>query len=261
MTNPQLQELNFKRLLSYPNGPTVVNRTEVPTRCDGFCVSCERKGHLSGSAHQLDQMSHGADTSDFETLLSPLATTTNAPRVMFLLESPGGYYDLGVVMTHEGVTKRPPVKHYYWTPEIAHWPTNGDDVGGSYGPYFAYLIHHHGLRQAYFTNIVKCSLADKDAEQFIPYQPRANPSLRDTKIIRNCFSEFLKSELQLFDPQLVFYFGQKAALMGYHLELPSVVPEAKFQTLYHPASRRSGSTIARHNDRIIHEALTSIDLA
>lgn len=261
MNDIPLNNLNFRKLLHYPNGPTVAFRPQSPTACNGFCVSCEKKGYLDGATYQLDQMSHGADTSDFEQLLGPLPGKPSAPRTVFLLESPGGYYKNGAPITFEGVTKQPPTQHYYWMSDLVNWPTDPKKVGGTYGPYFAYLLHAHSFHNAYFTNVVKCSLADTNAEQFVRFYVSSDREHRHAKIIRNCFEQFLSEELSAFQPKLVFYFGGLPAKMGYQLDLSGAFRDVVFTTLYHPAARMSGSRIVTENDRYISKAIERVTAA
>jgi hypothetical protein len=213
----KLAELNFRRLLHYDNQPDTGTTPSGPTSCTGFCVSCEKNGFLDGENHRLDQMSHGADTDDFERAICKLTGPGVDIPVSFLLESPGGYYQNGCQIKYEGITKQPPVNHYYWTPRprIAEWPTEPSKIDPrSYGPYFAYIIATHKLHNAYFTNIVKCSLARRDADQFIPFYPVADPNARDSKIRANCYELFLSEEMRIVNPKIVFYFGRKGATMG-----------------------------------------------
>ncbi len=265
MKNKKLHELNFKFLLDYPNEFRPQNRYDNPIICDQFCVSCEKNGYLDGGDLRLDQMSHGADTEDIEkSICCNLPPGGLDISVAFLLESPGGYYDLGSPIKHkeEGITKRPPVKHYYWTPSPrARWPKTASELpskadgDGMYGPYFAYLIATHKLYNAYFTNIIKCSLAQHDAEVFVRYYVVRDPDNRDSKIRTNCFQRFLSKEMEIVNPQIVFYFGQRATKMGYYAGLHDMLPRTEFRTLYHPAAWCDDDDIIRHNDEIIQDAI------
>jgi hypothetical protein len=116
MKNPKLAELNFQKLLHYSSIPDCGARSIFPITCTGFCKSCEENGYLDSGDLRLDQMSHGADTEDIEKSICKLPPGGLDISVAFLLESPGGYYDLGFPIKHEGVTKQPPVNCYYWTP-------------------------------------------------------------------------------------------------------------------------------------------------
>lgn len=259
MKNAKLAELNFRTLLHYNNVPDRGARSSFPIACSGFCVSCEKKGFLDTRDLRLDQMSHGADTEDMEKSICELPSGGLEVSVAFLLESPGGYYDLGFPIEHKGVTKRPPVKQYYWTPSPrTSWPKNPNEVDNMYGPYFAYIIATHELRNAYFTNIIKCSLAKRDADQFVGYYVVRDPDIRDSNIRTNCYDLFLSEEIRIVKPEIVFYFdfGQKAEKMGDYAGLRCLLPAAQFVRLYHPAARyRNPNDIISHNDKCIRAAL------
>ena len=200
---------NFRKLLDYGGMPLVKHRYDDPLTCSGFCTACESAGFLRDAEPglRLDQMSHSADTSDFEDLLGILPTPTMDDPVLFLLESPGGYYKLGEPLTFQGVTKQPPVHHYYWTPRETAWSRTSQDLSSLYGPYFAYLVYKFRLKHAYFTNIVKCSLGYPESETFIPYYVVKDESVRDSRIRKKCYELFLSEELKIIQPSTVFYFG------------------------------------------------------
>jgi hypothetical protein len=251
--NHELAKLNFSKLLHYSGVPERGERSAFPIPCTGFCVSCEKKGYLDKGDLRLDQMSHGADTEDFEKSICALPSGGLEFPVAFLLESPGGYYCNGRPITYEGVTKQPPVNHYYWTPRdgLTTWPTEPSEVDPSaYGPYFAYIIARHKLHYAYFTNIVKCSLAKPEIDKFVPYYVARDPDNRDSRIRNNCHDTFLGNELKLVNPEVVFYFSLRAKKMGYFLELRTLFPKAIFETLYHPAARIRSHIISLNDERI-----------
>jgi hypothetical protein len=258
MKNAELAELNFTKLLHYGGTPDVRASTSNQILCSGYCVSCEKNGFLDDGDERLDQMSHGADTDDFERAMGKLPPGGPEVSVAFLLDAPGGYYENGEPRTYEGVTKQPPVNAYYWVPRLTAWPADPSEVNTkSYGPYFAYLLATHKLRNAYFTNTIKCSLAQRDVDQFKPYYHVRDPNVRDSKIRDNCFELFLSKEMRIVNPQVVFYFGQRAQKAGYFAGLPSLLPNAHFKMLLHPAAwLRSSSQILQQNDASIRDALT-----
>ena len=251
-------ELNFKKLITYYEVPS--SDGPFPFRCTGFCTSCEQRGFLDEGEHRLDQMSHGADSSDFENLMGPLPEDGFKKSIVFLLESPGGYYGNGKQVTCDGVTKQPPVNAYYWVPrEKSGWPVNSEIIDPkSYGPYFAYLIKKYCLKNAYFTNIVKCSLAERNRDKFKDYYVASNPKYRDSKIRDNCFQEILKNELLEANPKIIFAFGEKASRMATFVGVKSLFPDVEMVTLYHPAARKKRSVKVSHNDSLIAKALEKI---
>ena len=261
MKNRKLAELNFRKLLHYEGEPNVRASQAAPIPCTGFCVSCEQNGILDSGDQRLDKLSHGADTNDFERAIGKLPAGGLDVPVAFLLESPGGEYDLGSPISYKGITKRPPVNHYYWVPTIPEWPADPSKVDpGSYGPYFAYIIATHKLSNAYFTNVIKCSLAPREGYKFIRYFGTAVPEERETKILANCFNLFLNEEMMIVNPKIVFCFGGKAAKMASDAGLNSLLPAARFVTLLHPAALNYGKItvgqLIERNDQSIQDALT-----
>ena len=159
--NPELVELNFMELLHYGGQPRVMFRYDRTNRphCVGYCTGCEDRGLVRRG--ELDLMSHGCDSADFESLLGPLPAEhlIKAP-VLFLLEDPGGDYGNGDVVPFGSHRKRPPNRHYFWTLPNPTWPARVSEFGSNfYGPYFAYLMAKHGLANVYVTNAVKCGVA------------------------------------------------------------------------------------------------------
>jgi hypothetical protein len=128
MKNSKLAELNFQKLLHYGGEPT--DQASLPERnCPGYCVSCEEKGLLVNGDVKLDQMSHGADTDDFERVIRRLDPGGVDFPIAFLLESPGGYYVNGKQIDYKEARKQPPVFCYYWLPKgLTDWPTDPEEV-------------------------------------------------------------------------------------------------------------------------------------
>jgi hypothetical protein len=182
-------------------------------------------------------MSHAADTSDFEAFYGK---ELNKPYieewVFFVLESPGGQYHNGDPQRYEGVEKRPPNKAYYGLPDDNdHWPESLDEVLGktnAYGPYFAYLIRRFRLKNAYFTNAVKCGLTinGSNPPQFRSYSHRRDP---DKRIRDECLNLFLRKELDV-KPALVFAMGDNTTGL-LRTACPPITPQPI--GLYHPNPR------------------------
>jgi hypothetical protein len=259
MKNKELVELNFKELLNYGGMPPVKYNYTDSQSCSEFCISCEQKFLQHDSSKVLDQMSHGADTWDFEQILGDLPTLPtpyDERAVVFLLESPGGHYENGAPRTYQGITKEPPIRRFYWSPPGNAWPTTREIFENMYGRYFAYLLYKFRLKNAYFTNIVKCSLAPKyERKKFIPYYVVKDKNKLDSMIRSNCFALFLQKELEIMNPRFIFYFSLKTQKMGYYLELKKRFPNARFERLYHPAARISQETLIDRNDAILHRTL------
>lgn len=203
-------------------------------------------------------MSHAADTSDFERFFKKPAPVDQAhpvvnEPVMFLLESPGADYDNGCLIHHSDfpeIAKKPPVNGYYWMPypdgRFPEWPIRDEEVAHTYGPYFAYLIGHFNLRNAYITNVVKCGLWNEKENSFLALM-RASGGLRD-KIVANCYHRFLSREIKELEPAIIFAFGQDAQAPAGHCGLSTV-------RLLHPADRHSRDQFIARNNKTIETAL------
>ena len=263
MKSANLTELNFRHLVRYSGGaPLPEYNYPQPLDCEGFCVSCEQKGLLIGSGERLYVLSHGADTADFESLFGIELPLENDQKyikapVMFVLESPGGMNGNGIPHTCQGVEKEAPVCHYYWMPpKKPVWPSKEDALASAnrYGPYFAYVLRRFRLKNAYFTNVIKCGLRFPSG-RFISYSPTA---AFDIRIRDNCCREFLEKEVRAFQPAVVFAFGDRA----YNLFHTSAVGKTAplYPSLYHPATPRLRRRILEDNDERIQKALISSGL-
>ncbi|MBW2039527.1 MAG: hypothetical protein JRI46_08030 [Deltaproteobacteria bacterium] len=254
MRSDKLSMLNFSRLLHYSGGqPQVKNQYDPPITCTGFCISCEEKGFFAKSDKMLDLMSHGADTRDFEQILGdlPLPEQYIEVPIMFLLESPGADYENGEPVSYKGVTKRPPVKRYYWGPNpMTEWPNNPCELPQLYGPYFAYLMNKFHLKDVYITNAIKCGLSLKNKRgKFISYKIQRNSKLLDTRIRENCCREYLCREVEEFKPKVIFAFGDRADKVLYFSGLRDQGIITK--KLYHPVARKPlKERVNKNNERI-----------
>lgn len=228
MKSIELKKLNFQTLIEFkehfsPEDFPSKYRYYPPRKCGNFCIDCELK-NLSSVTRYPFRMSHGADTRDIEQAIgSPLLEPPNGKfvdtPVMLLGIEPGGDYDTSELIQHpvrKGIKKCVPTKHYYWTTSSEDgWPKNWSDVTWVPGPFFAYVLSHFGLRNAYFTNIVKCRLWEENRKNKkghpSPGEDKIRPDKRhnyvDSKIRRNCIENYLKREVQLIRPEIIFVFG------------------------------------------------------
>ena len=158
----RLFNLNFKNLLKYQDNFPIQNRYDDESKlvCYGFCTECEDKGKVS---EDEVLMSHGCHSSVYQELIQEKNTFTNNEPIMFLLENPGGDYGNGDSVTYNSITKKPPVKHFYFTPNCELWPGD-DDINiiakNPYGNYFAYLMQKYSLGNVYITNCIKCKYTE-----------------------------------------------------------------------------------------------------
>ena len=259
MKNKPLSDLNFRSLLKYKEVPPDPRAEKF--ECSGFCVSCEKR--QVAPEVRLEQMSHGAHTEDFSAVIGGPPTPGQSiyrrvisEPVMFLLESPGSSYKNGDLQPCEGVRKRPPVNHYYWSPApLVDWPEASDLKRRQYGPYFAFLIARFGLGNTYITNAVKCGKTVDG--KFSPYNFPKRLETADTKILKNCAENYLNKELEILKPRLVFTFGGKATdafnLIRRSADTGEGPPIPHARRLLHPAARVSN--FFDRNNRLIDEAI------
>lgn len=229
MQNPKLAKLNFIDLINYGGEPPMQNAFDDPMECKGFCVDCESKGLLKGTGARLNLMSHGCDSSVYNKILDPMpsASTDIELPIMFLLEMPGGQEQNGAPRDFKGIEKQPPVNHYYWSPNINAWPRSISDlkkIGNMYGPYFAYLMRKHGLQNVYITNITKCN-----------FEPTRVNDATKRPVIENCVANWLIKEIEIFQPEWVFCFGDRAMNCYSKYVRPSK-PALEATCLYHPSA-------------------------
>jgi len=261
MKDSRLAELNFVELLNYGGQPPVLNRYPQPVCCEGYCVSCEDAGLLEGTGKRLDKMSHGCDSSDFEAVLGPLPNEGPPVErpILFLLENPGGDYKIYEEVPFRGFRKRLPVWHYYWTPDVTDWPSCAPGASGNfYGPYFAYLMRRHQLKNVYITNLVKCKWTNDEVVATEGSQGKRNWR---SDIVNCCVTNYLARELKIFDPVVAFCFGRKAEAGLRNLLAKDSVCSVRY--LLHPAAiqlraRALGmirEEMIRQNDQSVMEAI------
>ena len=242
-----LEQLNFSEILSYKRPIDYRCRGDEIHTCTGFCHDCEDKGLASKCDSPEPLMSHGCTSDDFTKIIGqPLPEVRYDFPIMFLLENPGADYGNGQAKTFDGVTKNPPVNHFYFSSDLHQWPIDPqNDIRNPYGDYFAYLMAKFGLGNVYITNCIKCKY-DKDY-----YNITAD----------NCIKLFLEREIKLFQPRIIFCFGKQVAneLMWKRIEKPGRLTEINFRKvrLLHPAARLGWKTIVQKNDTCIEETLNN----
>jgi hypothetical protein len=250
MKNKTLRNLNFKKLLEYPDDFQTKHKYDPPINCNRFCIECEKNGEMT-NACGATLMSHGCDTDDFEAILGPRIINRDEVKepIMFLLEDPGGdWKEIREERTHEddkNLKKKIPVKHYYFSPSSESWPQSVEEVksnGNYYGTYFAYVMQKYSLANVYITNLVKCKWVG---------------SKRSVKAEDTCVNLYLQKELDEFLPRIVFCFGRIAygAMGG---RFPNLREKCVY--LRHPAYRRP-SKFFSENDEKIRDALNKLKQA
>lgn len=135
------------------------------------------------------------------------------------------------------------------------WPDNPYSLDNHYGPYFAYLLKFYRFKNAYFTNAVKCSLAVRNENRFLPFNVVHDNLNRDTRIRSKCFELFLLRELEILAPDHIFCFGGKVEKMLRYAAIQNRFPNVAIHRLHHPSARMRWKKIVDENNSRIAEAL------
>ncbi len=202
MNNSKLSELNFKTLINYPeiNGYS----KQKPYRCNGFCCDCEQKGLLT-TGEKLERMSHGADSSDFKTIVSK-NYENNTPIMFIMRDPPPSTQPFFTSMEYNGITKEIPTKHYYWIQDYISEPVTREKImdGSVYDLYFSYIQEQFSLNNIYITNLIKC------------YSNLYRSKTPNYKIQSNCIEIYLLKEIELFKPLVIFCLDSKVHYVMKH---------------------------------------------
>ncbi|WCK54167.1 uracil-DNA glycosylase family protein [Aneurinibacillus sp. Ricciae_BoGa-3] len=197
----------------------------------GFCTSCEEKNinsSLKSLEYKLSTISHGTHTIDFVDAINinkPDISSWNEQSVMFIFESPSKINETYESITYEGV-KKMPVKEWYWIHRdrtYKEFPQHFE--GKHYGNLVLSIINTFKLKNAYVTNLVKCGLNNDQGEfKGIEYYP--------SECIHNCFNNFLKQEIEIVQPEVIFAFSKNV-----HKWVKNLMPHQHVYYLPHPAGR------------------------
>lgn len=198
-------------------------------RLIGFCTSCEEKEiniSIDDPEYKLQLISHGAHTKDFlESITEQIDTSDwhNEP-ILFIAETPSKDYEFYQQMISNGFEKKPTFQWYWVHSERKYYRYPDSFALGQYGELVCSIINTFKLKNAYFTNLVKCGLNDKNGNF-------KNIWSFKNECINNCFENYLKKELQILNPTVVFTIGNNTYKKLMELTKFGVT------TLPHPASR------------------------
>lgn len=237
----ELRRLNFNKLISIdiPDVTTYSydeyrNNGCKHTPINGYCISCEEQGCNSSKdddSYKLTNITHGTHSSDFFRAINMEQDTSNWHHepIIFIYESPSLDYGIYEEVPYNGYRKRPS-KDWYWIDRDPNFVTYPDLFkGGEYGGFVLSAITTFKLANVYITNLVKCGLNNAEGEF---------KGLSDfkTETIENCFSNFLKEEISILKPKVIFAVGAAVEeKVKYFVEDTYYV-----QQLPHPAGRRRG---------------------
>ncbi len=235
-----LRRLNFEELITV-GVPDVARytfdeyaRNGEHTSINRYCISCDEIGcHIAADdeSYQLTNISHGAHSSDFVRALGSLRDRSDWHQqpIMFIYESPSLDYDIYREVVFQGHRKRPS-KFWYWIPhneQLTGYPQRF--TGGEYGRFVLSAILTFKLANVYITNLVKCSLNNKEGRF------RGLSSFK-AETVKNCYSRFLEREISMVNPAVIFAVGSAVERW-----VKWFIRDSYYvQQLPHPAGRRRG---------------------
>ncbi len=235
----KLRKLNFEKLISvgvsdvttYSFDECKNNGYKHPC-INGYCISCEKKGYnhsKDDSSYKLTNISHGAHSSDFFQALNEEKDVSNwhEEPIIFVYESPSGsnckHYKK---VPYKGYNKHPS-KDWYGINHDQDFTTYPQGFKRSeYGKFILSAMGTFKLANVYMTNLVKCGL--NNAER----QFKVLAHFKD-ETIKNCFSSFLKQEISILKPKIIFAMGSAVECWVKHF----VNDTYYVQQLPHPAAR------------------------
>lgn len=242
--NKELKQLNFNDLLLLDSSINLdeynfdIYKQNGQHVVKGYCLRCETKGCNTcptDNTFDLKNISHGASTDDilFATKQNDIDFSEwHNEGVVFLMEGPSRDYDIYEEVEFMNFKKRP-TKLWYWVhEEQKHLSYPAEFRGGAYGKLFNSLIFTFKLRNAYFTNLVKCGLNNsKDNYKGIDdYNPDC---------LKTCYENFLLKEIEIIKPKLIFCFGSKVYDFLWRQYADEPFPWTVV-SLPHPAGQRRG---------------------
>ena len=236
----ELRKLNFEKLISVFTDVEAYSYDEYRKNgyehkaINGYCVSCEKKewNHAKDDdTYTLTNMSHGAHSSDFFRALKvpPNTKDWDTKPIMFVYETPSVDYGIYKDMCYDGYRKRPS-KEWYWIHNDWDALTYPDGFGGrDYRlPWSVALTFK--LANVYMTNLVKCGLNNEEGKfkGIDSFQYEA---------VENCFTNFLKKEICIINPKIIFAVGSNVEIWVNDL-IERHYPDKSFfvQQLPHPAA-------------------------
>ncbi len=237
------------RLLELRNNLVNYDKINSNEKINLFCHECEDKGLLSPD-EKLERISHGADSDDFSFYVQQ--KYNNDIPIMFLMLDPSpSTHSLYFSLTDDdGNTKEVPKQHHYWTSNyIRHAITREEIINGSiYDLYWWYLQNRHLLNNVYVTNVIKCHC-----------------SSTNHRIKSNCIENYLKKEIEIFNPKAIFCMGSKVQYIMNHKPMKNFITEKniKVAKLYHISWCESYHRISKeefldYNDSIIESTLSEL---
>jgi len=230
----KLRKLNFENLISVGvSDVTTYSFDEYKNNgykhpcINGYCVSCEEKGcnHAKDDpSYKLTNISHGAHSSDFFQALNEAQDVSNWHKepIIFVYETPSLDYGIYKEVSYNGYNKHPS-KDWYWIHNNRSYP---EEFKRQYSEFVLNAMRTFKLANVYMTNLVKCGLNNAEGQfkglDHFKYET-----------IENCFSSFLKQEISILKPKIIFAMGSKVEYWVNHF----IQDAYCVQQLPHPATR------------------------
>ena len=152
--------------------------------------------------------------------------------VLFIMESPSNIYNDYLPIIYNGYKKYPISTWYLFEGKHEKYEYPECFTGNQYWGLFNSIIFTFKLRNAYLTNFTKCGLNDEEGyfQRFISCNPEC---------IKNCFNEYLKKEIDILKPKVIFCFGSTTIdyLQNYLREIYSEIFPFVIVLLPHPGHR------------------------
>ena len=234
----EIRKLNFEKLISVgvPDVTTYSfdgykNNGYKHPSINGYCISCEVKGcnhSKDDPSYKLTNISHGAHSSDFFQALKVGLDVSNWHQepIIFVYESPSGSSDCYKKVPHNGYNKQPS-KDWYWIHDDRDFTTYPEGFKGrQYSEFVLSAMLTFKLANVYMTNLVKCGLNNAEGKF------KGLSHFKD-ETIENCFSIFLKQEISILKPKIIFAVGSAVEWWVKHF----VKDIYYVQQLPHPAAR------------------------
>ena len=172
---------------------------------NGYCLSCEEQGFNTAKGdinYKLTNISHGSHSTDFFLALKRHQDTSNWHQepILFVYETPSLDYGIYKEVPFKGFNKRP-AKDWYWIHDDLDLVSYPDRFcGGEYGGFVLSAIQTFRLANVYMTNLVKCGL-NNDKKEF------KGLAFYQDKCIKNCYDSFLRKEIDIIKPEIIFAVG------------------------------------------------------
>lgn len=238
----ELKELNFNKILILDTDISKYDFDEYLKNgrhsIKGFCTKCENEGiNISpyNDNFKLQTISHATMSDDIIMSSNEKIDDLKYWKddgILFVMESPSNRYDSYIPMEYDGYKKYPTASWYLFQGKHEKYSYPEYFAGKQYWNLFNSIVFTFKLKKAYLTNFTKCGLNDEN-DNFIRFYS-CSPDC-----IKKCFYEYLRKELDILKPKVVFCFGSTTLeyFEFYSKEIYSENFPFKIILLPHPGNR------------------------